>query len=465
MYTSGTTGDPKGVVLSHKNVLAPAAGLYLGTDHPRPFVDEKDIYLSFLPLAHIYECNSQVTMMCAGARVGFYGGDPIKMLKEDIPRLKPTVFAAVPRIYTRMRDAIDLKMEQRGFLVKTLYKMAVKKQTAKVVAGKPRGSFWDKKIFSKIQEAFGEGSIKTMASGAAPLSADLQNWVTTVFNAPVLQGYGMTENSGAAVAQNKGTKSHQGSVGGPLPCIEVKLVDTDDYKVSDVYPRTVQEFNAQFSFKGAFDARKAGQPVQRGEVCMRGPGVTIGYFKNEKDTRETIDAQGWLHTGDIGQWNPDGSLSIIDRKKNIFKLSQGEYVAPDSIEAALQTSKYVSQIFVYGNSLEPCTVAVVVPDKDTILPWAQSKGITGSLEQVCQNPQVKSMIFADMKVCGVRAGVKGYESPKDITLEGRINGLGQGFNIENDCLTPTLKMKRPQLQKRYQAQIDAMYQGINKPKR
>lgn len=145
--------------------------------------------------------------------------------------------------------------------------------------------------------------------------------------------------------------------------------------------------------------------------------------------------------------------------------SQGEYVAPDSVEAALQTSKYVSQIFVYGNSLEPCTVAVVVPDKETILPWCQAKGIQGSLEQVCSNPQVKSMIFQDMKECGTRAGIKGYEVPKDIVLEGKINALGQGFNIDNDCLTPTLKMKRPQLQKRYQAQIDAMYQGINKPKR
>lgn len=157
---------------------------------------------------------------------------------------------------------------------------------------------------------------------------------------------------------------------------------------------------------------------------------------------QTIDAQGWLHTGDIGQWNDDGSLSIIDRKKNIFKLSQGEYVAPDSIEASLQTSKWISQIFVYGNSLEFCTVAVVVPDKDSLLPWASSKGIKGTtLAEVVANPQAKMMIFEDMKECGKRMGVKGYEMPKDVHLEGTINALGQGFNIDNDCLTPTLKVK------------------------
>jgi long-chain acyl-CoA synthetase len=240
----------------------------------------------------------------------------------------------------------------------------------------------------------------------------------------------------------------------------VKLVDTDDYKVTDRYPFTQAEFERQFSFKGKFDASKAGQNVQRGEVCMRGPGVCLGYYKKEKETREVIDSQGWLHTGDIGQWNPDGSLSIIDRKKNIFKLAQGEYVAPEAVEAACTPSKFVSQIFVYGNSLETNTVAIVVPDKDTIMPWAKSKGINGSLKDVCNNAQVKGMILEDMKLLATQAGVKGYEMPKDIWLEGNVNHLGQGFNIENDCLTPTMKMKRPQLQKRYQQQIDAMYAGL-----
>mmetsp|Transcript_16852 Transcript_16852/g.42513 ORF Transcript_16852/g.42513 Transcript_16852/m.42513 type:complete len:811 (-) Transcript_16852:294-2726(-) len=459
MYTSGTTGEPKGVVLSHQNVLAPVAGLLLGTDPNKHFVDENDTYLSFLPLAHIYECNTEMTMVAGGGRIGFFCGDPVAMLKEDLPMLKPTIFAAVPRIYSRMYDKVGQGMEAKGFLFKGLYKMALKKQGAKVAAGAPRSGFYDK-LFKKVQTAFG-GNIRIMASGAAPLSADMALWAKTVFGCPVCQGYGMTENSGAAVAMSTALNT-SGTVGGPLPCIEVKLVDTDDYKVSDRYPDSSAQFDRQFSFKGKFDARNAGKGVQRGEVCMRGPGVCLGYYKMEKETREVIDSQGWLHTGDIGQWNPDGSLSIIDRKKNIFKLAQGEYVAPEAIEAACTPSKWVSQVFVYGNSLEYCTVAIVVPDKDTIMPYAKSKGINGSLQDVCKSEAIKSFIYADMKLLATEAGVKGYEMPKDICLEGEVNGLGQGFNIDNDCLTPTLKMRRPQLQKRYQAKIDAMYAGLKK---
>jgi len=403
MYTSGTTGEPKGVVLSHQNVLAPVAGLLLGTDPNKAFVDENDTYLSFLPLAHIYECNTEMTMVAAGGRIGFFCGDPVLMLKEDLPMLKPSIFAAVPRIYSRMYDKVGQTMEGKGFIVKKFYNMALKKQGAKVAAGAPRSGLYDK-IFKKVQVAFG-GNIRIMASGAAPLSADMALWAKTVYNCPVLQGYGMTENSGAAVAMPTSLNT-SGSVGGPLPCIEVKLVDTDDYKVSDRYPSSAAEFDRQFSFKGKFDSRKAGTSVQRGEVCMRGPGVCLGYYKKEKESREVIDSQGWLHTGDIGQWNPDGSLSIIDRKKNIFKLAQGEYVAPEAIEAACTPSKWVSQVFVYGNSLEPCTVAIVVPDRDTILPYAKSKGINGSLQDVCNNGTIKSFIFEDMKLLATQAGVK-----------------------------------------------------------
>jgi len=459
MYTSGTTGEPKGVVLSHQNVLAPVAGLLLGTDPDRPFVNENDTYLSFLPLAHIYECNTEMTMVAAGGRIGFFAGDPIRMLKEDLPMLKPTIFAAVPRIYSRMFDKVGQTFDAKGALFRWLYKKALVKQAAKVKAGAKRSGFWDK-IFGKVQVAFG-GNIRIMASGAAPLAADLSSWAKTVFACPVLEGYGMTENSGAAVAMPT-TLNTSGSVGGPLPCIEVKLMDTDDYKATDRYPATAADMEKQFSFKGRFDPRKAGVNVQRGEVCMRGPGVCLGYFKKEKETREVIDAQGWLHTGDIGQWNADGSLSIIDRKKNIFKLSQGEYVAPESIEAACTPSKFVSQVFVYGNSLEPCTVAIVVPDKDVIMPFAASKGIRGSMKDVCASAEIKKVIYDDMKLLATASGVKGYEMPKDIWLEGEINALGQGFNAENDCLTPTLKMKRPQLQKRYQSQIDTLYANIKK---
>mmetsp|Transcript_66083 Transcript_66083/g.162657 ORF Transcript_66083/g.162657 Transcript_66083/m.162657 type:complete len:793 (-) Transcript_66083:350-2728(-) len=456
MYTSGTTGDPKGVILTHQNVLAPAAGLYLGTDVTKPFVNETDTYMSFLPLAHIYETNTQTCMMCAGGRIGFFAGDAANMIKEDVPLLKPTVFAAVPRIYSRMSDKVVQGIESKGFLAKFLYGKAIKSQKKKVAVGQ-RSKFWDKKMFSKVQAIFG-GQIRVMASGAAPLSAELHNWAKSVFGCPVCQGYGMTENAGAACAMPV-HMIKTGTCGGPLPCTEFKLVDTDDYKRSDVYPKTAQEFAASFSFKGTFDPKMAGKNVQRGEVCMRGPNISAGYFKNDKDTRETF-VNGWLHTGDIGQWNEDGSLQIIDRKKNIFKLAQGEYVAPEAVEASVGSSKWVSQAFVYGNSFETCVVAIIVPDKDTLMPYAASKGIRGSMADVCKNQEIKKFIFDDMIACAKAVGIKGYEIPKDIAFEPEINALGQGFTIENECLTPTLKLKRPQLQKRYQGQIDAMYNKI-----
>mmetsp|Transcript_17619 Transcript_17619/g.42461 ORF Transcript_17619/g.42461 Transcript_17619/m.42461 type:complete len:828 (-) Transcript_17619:341-2824(-) len=462
MYTSGTTGDPKGVILSHRNNLASVSGLLRGTKTGLPapgfFINQEDVYISFLPLAHIYEATIQVALAVCGASIGFFQGDVLKLLTEDIPTLRPTILAAVPRIYSRIYDKVTQGMQARGAVASWLFNKALATQTENVKAGRPRSGFWDKIIFSKLQARFG-GRIRIMASAAAPLPAGLHTFLKVAFNCPVLQAYGMTENAGAATGMVWDTTT-TGTVGGPYPAMEVKVQDTEDYKCTDIYPRSQAEFEGQWSFKGAFDPSMAGKRVERGEVCLRGPNVALGYFKNPKDTQDTFDSQGWLHTGDVGMWKEDGSLQIIDRKKNIFKLSQGEYVAPDSVEGAIAPCKFVGQVFVYGSSFEAVLVAVIVPDRDVVMGLPQAAGKT--LAQAVAQPEVKKMILDDITATCRQNGMRGFEIPKDIHFETNVNGLGLGFTVDNDCLTPTFKPKRPQLTKRYQRELDAMYARMTK---
>jgi len=448
MYTSGTTGDPKGVVLSHQNIISSSGGLLRQNPH-LDLLRPDDVYLSFLPLAHSFETCMQVCCILVGCGIGFYQGDARKLVSDDMPDLQPTIMAAVPRIYARIYDKVMAGVEAKGWLAKTLFSWGMGATSSRFI--------FEAILFKKLQKVVG-GRIRLMASGAAPLSADLHKFLTQVFGCPVLQGYGMTENCAAAVVQPLGYRKG-GNVGGPTPCVEVKLQDTEDYKCTDVYPGTKEAFERQVSFKGEFDPAKAGKIVQRGEVCLRGLNVFVGYYKNEKETQETKDSDGWLHTGDIGVWNADGSLSIVDRKKNIFKLAQGEYVSPESVEGAVTASKWCGQVWVYGNSFESYVVAIVVPDMEVFTKWLKEAHPGLSTEEAVKKPEVKKMILDDLIATGKAAKLRGFELPKDIDFECTVNDLGQGFTVDKELLTPTLKFRRPQLLKYYQAKIDAMYAG------
>jgi len=231
-----------------------------------------------------------------------------------------------------------------------------------------------------------------------------------------------TENCACATLQFPGDIG-SGRVGAPCLPAEIKLVDVPDmeYLTTNHPPR--------------------------GEVCTRGPTVFKGYWKNETATKETVDVDGWLHTGDIGQWNEDGSLSIIDRKKNIFKLLQGEYVAVEKIEETLSKSNMVGQVWVYGHSETTQLVAVVTPDFENFMPWAQEKGlancprdvaavIENGAEELCQSKEVKELFSNEFKRLSKEDGLKGFEVPRSVYVEGLVNKMLQGFTIENDCLSP-----------------------------
>ena len=194
--------------------------------------------------------------------------------------------------------------------------------------------------------------------------------------------------------------------------------------------------------------------MPRGEVCYKGYNNFKGYFRNPEQTRETIDAEGWVHTGDIGMFLPNGALKIIDRKKNIFKLAQGEYIAPDKVEGKLQQSLYIAQIFCYGDSLQANLVAIVVPDQPMLEKWAKEQNITfSSYEELCQNAKVKEFLQAEIKTKGKEGGLFGFEVPTKITI------THVPFSMENDLLTPTFKLKRAEAKKYYIKDIKSMYDG------
>jgi long-chain acyl-CoA synthetase len=247
----------------------------------------------------------------------------------------------------------------------------------------------------------------------------------------------MTENCANATIALLGD-NRAGHVGPPMPTMEVKLVDVPEMEYTS-----------------------AGT-TPSGEVCTRGACNFVGYHKNPEETAKVLEADGWLHTGDIGRWNPDGTLSIIDRKKNIFKLSQGEYVAAEKIEMIVSKSKFVGQPWIYGNSNYSCLVAVVTPDWAEIKKAAQENGwgSDGDTAALAAKPEVRKLILDEMVQEGKAAKLKPFELPKAVLLEATVNELNQGFSIENDCLTPTFKLKRPQLLKRYKEAIDEMYRGL-----
>lgn len=288
--------------------------------------------------------------------------------------------------------------------------------------------------------------IRCMVSGSAPLSPRVMTFFRCILGAPVVEGYGQTEGTAAATIGQADDITTAGHVGGPAGCGQVCLYDVPE-----------------MGYKST-DTNHNGIPcVGRGEVCIRGPSVFPGYYKQPDKTKETIDEEGWLHSGDIGLWRPDGNLQIIDRKKNIFKLSQGEYVAPEKIENHLIASPLIGQIMVHGDSLQSCLVALVVPDIDACPLWAKDNApnlanTAKSFADWSSSPELKAAVMADIKRICSEAKLHGFETPKAIYL------VPEAFTVENDLMTPTFKLKRQQVRERYRVEIDNVYDELPKPR-
>ncbi|EOA23059.1 hypothetical protein CARUB_v10003829mg [Capsella rubella] len=423
-YTSGTTGTPKGAMLTHENLIANVAGSSVAVE----FLPS-DIYISYLPLAHIYERANQILAVYGGVAIGFYQGDVLKLM-NDFAVLRPTIFCSVPRLYNRIYDGITSAVKSSGVMKKRLFEVAYNSKKKAIVNGRNPSALWDKLVFNKIKEKLG-GQVRFMGSGASPLSPDVMDFLRVCFGCSVREGYGMTETSCVISSMDEGD-TLSGHVGSPNPACEVKLVDVPEmnYTSDD-------------------------QPYPRGEICVRGPIIFKGYYKDEEQTREIIDGDSWLHTGDIGLWLPGGRLKIIDRKKNIFKLAQGEYIAPEKIENVYTKCRFVSQCFLHGDSFNSSLVAIVSVDPDVMKEWAASEGIKYEhLGQLCNDPRVRKAVLAEMDEVGKEAQLRGFEFAKAVTL------VPEPFTLENGLLTPTFKIKRPQAKAYFADAISKMYAEI-----
>ncbi|XP_054454365.1 long-chain-fatty-acid--CoA ligase 5 isoform X1 [Anoplopoma fimbria] len=422
-FTSGTTGNPKGAMLTHENVMSNAAGV-IKTFEVSVVPSTQDVSISFLPLAHMFERVVQTVIYSFGARVGFFQGD-IRLLPDDMKTLQPTIFPVVPRLLNRVYDKVQ--SGAKSPFKKWLLNFAVERKFAEVKDGVIRkNSIWDKLIFHKVQESLG-GRVRVMVTGAAPISPSVLNFLRASLGCQIFEAYGQTECTAGCTFTMPGDAT-SGHVGVPLPCNVVKLVDVEDMNY--------------FASNG------------EGEVCIKGRNVFKGYLKDPEKTAEALDADGWLHTGDIGKWLPSGVLKIIDRKKNIFKLAQGEYIAPEKIENVYVRSGPVAQVFVHGDSLQSCLIAIVVPDPEVLPGLAKNIGCQGSFEELCKNTEIKKAILSDMTKLGKEAGLKSFEQVKDLHLH------PEQFSIENGLLTPTLKAKRAELKALFQPQIDKLYANL-----
>ncbi|XP_069340132.1 long-chain-fatty-acid--CoA ligase 6 isoform X7 [Eulemur rufifrons] len=401
-FTSGTTGNPKGAMLTHGNVVADFSG-FLKVTEKVIFPRQDDVLISFLPLAHMFERVIQSVVYCHGGRVGFFQGD-IRLLSDDMQALRPTIFPVVPRLLNRMYDKIFSQADTA--LRRWLLEFAARRKQAEVRSGIIRNdSIWDELFFNKIQASLG-GCVRMIVTGAAPASPTVLGFLRAALGCQVYEGYGQTECTAGCTFTTPGDWT-SGHVGAPLPCNHIKLVD-------------VQELS-YWACRG------------EGEICVRGPNVFKGYLKDEDRTKEALDSDGWLHTGDIGKWLP------------------GEYVAPEKIENIYIRSQPVAQVYVHGDSLKAFLVGIVVPDPEVLPSWAQKRGIDGTYAELCTNQDVKRAILDDMVRLGKESGLHSFEQVKAIHIHCDM------FSVQNGLLTPTLKAKRPELREYFKKQIEELY--------
>uniref|UniRef100_A0A8C1G4G9 Arachidonate--CoA ligase n=1 Tax=Cyprinus carpio TaxID=7962 RepID=A0A8C1G4G9_CYPCA len=422
-----STGNPKGAMITHGNVVSNCSAFIKVTEVGLLKPSPQDVLISFLPLAHMFERVVEGVLLVHGARIGYFQGD-IRLLMDDLKTLKPTIFPVVPRLLNRMFDKIFGQANTP--LKRWLLDFATSRKEAELKSGVVRkDSMWDKLIFSKVQASLG-GRVRLMITGAAPVSPTVLTFLRAALGCQFYEGYGQTECTAGCTMSLPGDWT-AGHVGAPLPCNFVKLVD-------------VAEMN-YFAANG------------EGEVCQHpicGSNVFQGYLKDQEQTSEAIDKDGWLHTGDVGKWLPNGTLKIIDRKKHIFKLAQGEYIAPEKIENIYIRSDPVAQVFVHGDSLQACLVGIVVPDPDFLPGWAKKRGIEGSYTEMCKSKELKNAILEDIIRLGKEAGLKSFEQVRDIALHMEM------FSVQNGLLTPTLKAKRAELRNHFKQQTDQLYAKI-----
>ncbi|KAJ1546352.1 Long chain acyl-CoA synthetase 7 peroxisomal, partial [Cladochytrium tenue] len=444
-YTSGTTGTPKGVMLTHRNFLSVIRALFEMGQTPVP----GDMHISYLPLAHVFERLVCLAWLGFGVSIGFSRGN-VKYLMEDVAMLRPTVFTSVPRLLNRVADAIQARAAASPPVSAALFRAAL---TAKKEALRRTGalthSFWDALVFKKVRAALG-GRVRVIVSGSAPLSDATKTFLRVAFSCQVIEGYGMTETAGGGTIAFFNDFDY-GHVGAVAPCTEMKLVSIPEmgYLSTD-------------------------KPDPRGEIWFRGENIFVGYFKEPEKTAEALTEDGWLRTGDVGRLDARGRLAIIDRKKNLFKLSQGEYVAPEKLEGDYVKSRLVAQIYVHGDASQNELVAVVVPDPEAAVPAALAAGAVpagtptaplpapgehspaaeAALRALSESSAFRALLLAELGRVASVARLSGIERVRAVRV------IAEPFAPENGLLTPTMKLRRADAARTFRPLIDEMYREL-----
>jgi len=412
IYTSGTTGAPKGVMLTHSNLLSNVFGARAVIR-----VDETDTLLSFLPLCHSFErMAGHFLAISAGATIAY--AESVEKVADNLGEVKPTLMTSVPRLFEKIYARVIENAEAGSPLKKKIFWWAVK-TGEKYVDAKFKGKIpvglqfkyklATKLVFSKLHQRVG-GRLRFFVSGGAPLPQEIAEFFYKA-GILILEGYGLTETS-PVITVNREDKFKFGSVGPAIPGVEVKIGED-------------------------------------GEVLTRGPHVMKGYYKNPEATAETIDKDGWLHTGDIGVLDEEGMLHITDRKKNIIVTSGGKNVTPATIENLLITSPFIEQSMVIGDKRNYLT-ALIVPNFAALKKYADDNGISYSDEkELLTNAQVYQAVEADIR--NLTKDLARFEQIKKFTL------MPREFTIEDGELTPTLKIKRKVVEKKYADIINRMY--------
>ncbi|XP_056139266.1 long-chain-fatty-acid--CoA ligase 3a [Lampris incognitus] len=435
MYTSGSTGVPKGVIISHSNIIAGITGMAERISN----LGEDDTYVGYLPLAHVLELSAELVCISHGCRIGYSSPQTLadqstkikRGSKGDTSVLQPTLMAAVPEIMDRIYKNVMTKVEEMNFVQRTLFILAYNYKLEQLTKGYST-PLCDKLVFRKVRSLLG-GRTRVLLSGGAPLSAATQRFMNVCFCCPVGQGYGLTETCGAGTISEFWDYS-TGRVGGPLVCCEIKLNDW---------------------LEGCY--RSTDQPCPRGEILIGGPNVTMGYYKNEAKNQEDffVDASGqrWFCTGDIGEFHEDGCLKIIDRKKDLVKLQAGEYVSLGKVEAMLKNCPLIDNICAYANSDETYVIGFVVPNQKQLLALAEENHVPGSWEQLCNNMTMEEVVLKVITEAALAAQLERFEIPRKIRLS------PEPWTPETGLVTDAFKLKRKELKTHYQEDIDRMYGG------
>jgi long-chain acyl-CoA synthetase len=415
IYTSGTTGDPKGVMLTHSNIVfnvKASTAAFHG-------LDENDVALSFLPLCHIFERMAEYLMLHHGVTIAYAEG--VDQVTSNMAEVRPTLMCSVPRFYEKVHARVREKVANDPPWRQRLFAWALKvggeffrHRVEKTTPGpilRMKQALADRLVFKKIRARVG-GRIRIFISGGAPLAKEVAEFFGAA-GLVILEGYGLSETS-PVIAVNLPDAMRPGTVGRPIPGVEVKIAPD-------------------------------------GEILTRGPHVMKGYFRKPEATAAAIDSDGFFHTGDIGHLDPDGFLVITDRKKDLIVTSGGKKVAPQPIENRLKTNPFFGEIVIVGNRRN-FPAALVVPNFEALEGWARQKGVPfASREELIQRPEVVALY--ERLIQEMTPDLAQFEKIKKIAL------LPREFTLEAGELTPTLKVKRRVVEEKFKDVIDRLYEG------